>query len=326
MLIDPRHLEQLAAIVEHGTLHEAAKQLGTSQPALSRMIGNLEIRVGVQLFERSSRPLQPTEIGQKLAHHGRAIRAIRERAFEDVQLGMRGMSGELKIGAPPFLCERLVGDAISSFVGQRPRIEVKLISDYFPQLERKALLNQIDVVICPLKLLSASREELAVEPLFWDEHVVVGRQQHPLSKLPRVTAKDLEAATWISHSEHSMLHIDMATALASYGVANLSIAFQSESAAAILEMLRTTDFLTVLPRYAIRNPEPEGGLAVLPVRFESSSMTVGMVTSTGRLESPLLAAFANHMRDYVARDLSERFQLNQAKTRVENRQHGEGET
>ena len=70
MLIDPRHLEQLAVIVEDGTLHEAAKRLGTSQPALSRMIGNLEIRVGVQLFERSNRPLLPTEIGQKLARHG----------------------------------------------------------------------------------------------------------------------------------------------------------------------------------------------------------------------------------------------------------------
>ncbi|MCP4319615.1 MAG: LysR family transcriptional regulator [Hyphomicrobiales bacterium] len=314
MLIDPRHLEQLAAIVEHGTLHEAAKRLGTSQPALSRMISNLEIRLGVQLFERSSRPLLPTEIGQKLAHQGRAIRAIRQRAYEDVQLGMRGMSGELKIGAPPFLCERLVGEAISGFVRQRPKIEVKLISDYFPRLERKALLNQIDVVICPLKLLSASKEELSAEPLFWDEHVVVGRQDHPLSKLKQITADDLEAATWISHSEHSLLHIDMATALASFGVANLTIAFQSESAASILEMLRTTDFLTVLPRYAIRNTEPEGGLSILPVRFASSSMTVGMVTSQARLESPLLAAFASHMRDYVAKDLSEGFKLKPKET------------
>ena len=321
MLIDPRHLEQLAVIVEHGTLHEAAKRLGTSQPALSRMIGNLEIRVGVQLFERSNRPLLPTEIGQKLARHGRAIRAIRERAHEDIQLGMRGMTGELKIGAPPFLCERLVGDAIAHFIGRRPGIEVKLVSDYFPQLERKVLLNQIDVVICPLRLLSVPREELAVEPLFWDEHVVVGRNDHPLSKLDRITASDLEAATWISHAEPSMLHVDMATALASYGVSNVSIAFQSESAAAILEMLGSTEFLTVLPRYALRNPEHESRLSELPVKFESPSMTVGMVTSTRRLESPLLAAFANHMRDFVTHDLSDRFRLKTTENSTTAKQH-----
>lgn len=307
MLIDPRHLEQLAAIIEYGTLHEAARRLGTSQPALSRMIGSLESRIGVQLFERSSRPLVPTEIGQKLSQHGRTITTVRQRAYDDIQQGMRGMSGELKIGAPPFLCERLVGDAISAFIGQRPNIEVKLISEYFPQLERRALLNQVDIVICPLKLLNASKEELAAEPLFWDEHVVVGRRDHPLFRRDEITASDLEAATWISHSERSMLRADMATALASFGVTNLSIAFQSESAGAIFEMLRNTDFLTVLPRYAIRNTEPEGGLSTLPIKFESSTMSVGMVTSSDRLESPLMAAFASHMRDYVAKDLSERF-------------------
>ncbi len=304
MLVDPRHLEQLAAIVEHGTLHEAAKLLGTSQPALSRMISNLESRIGVQVFERSSRPLIATEIGQKLADHGRAIRAVRIRADEDVQLGMRGMSGELKIGAPPFLCERLVGDAISAFLKHRSGIEVELVSDYFPQLERAVSLNHIDVVIFPLRLLTSTKADLTVEPLFKDEHVVVGRQGHPLFDRDEITAKDLEKATWISHSEHSMLRSDMEAALASFGVASLSFAFQSESAGAIFEMLRTTEFLTVLPRYAIRRSEPVGGLSPLPVRFASSSMTVGMVQLRGRQKSPLLAAFATHMRNYVREEMT----------------------
>ncbi len=312
MLIDPRHLEQLAAIVEHGTFHEAARRLGTSQPALSRMISNLETRIGVQLFERSSRPLVPTEIGQKLSDHGRAIKAVRMRADEDIQLGIGGMSGELKIGAPPFLCERLVGDAISVFLKNRPSVKVQLVSDYFPQLERAVSLNQIDVVIGPLRLLASSKAELMVEPLFHDEHVVIGRHDHPLSAQGEITAKDLEAATWISHSEHSMLRSDMLTALATFGVENRNFAFQSESAGAVLEMLRTTDFLTVLPRYAICRSEQESGLSILPVRFASSSMTVGMVQLRGRLKSPLLTAFTTHMRDYVISEPSEGYKLKPA--------------
>jgi DNA-binding transcriptional LysR family regulator len=312
MLIDPRHLEQLAAIIEHGTLQETAKQLGTSQPALSRMISTVEGRIGVQLFERNSRPLVPTEIGRKLSDHGRTIKAARLRASEDIQLGVRGMSGELKIGAPPFLCERLVGETISAFLKDRPNIEVELISGYFPQLERGVFLNQIDVVICPLRLLTQSKSELAVEPLFQDDHVVVGRYDHPLSRLSEITANDLESATWIAHSKHSMLRSDMSAALASYGVTNLSFAFQSESAGAHFEMLRTTDFLTVLPRYAISRADEENGLSVLPVKFSAASMSVGMVTSRNRLDSHLLTAFTTHMRDYVRNDLSERFRIKSA--------------
>lgn len=309
MLIDPRHLEQLAAIVEHGTLQEAARHLGTSQPALSRMIRSLEERAGVQLFERSTRPLIPTEIGRKLSDHGQAISAVRRRAAEDIQLGMRGMRGEMKIGAPPFLCERLVGDAISAFLRERPGIEVELVSDYLPELERGVLLNRIDLVICPVRLLVSDKTALAVEPLFQDEHVVVARFGHPLSRQETISVQDLEAATWIGPSPQSMLRSDMATALESLGISNLHLAFQSESAGAIFEMLRTTDFLTVLPRYAVRNMDTESGLSILPVRFSSAAMSVGMVTLKGRLESPLMAAFTDHMRAYVAHDLSERFRL-----------------
>lgn len=300
MNLDPRHLEHLAVIVESGTFNEAAKRLGTSQPALSRMVANLEKRIGTQLFERSSRPLIPTEVGKNLANHGRSITSTRQRALDEVNVVLEGMSGELKIGAPPFLCERLVGDAISSFLQKRPDIEVNLVSEYFPQLERKLLLNQLDVVICPLRLLTASKEDLAIEALFNDEHVVVGRVDHWLIERDRIVAKDLEDATWISHADNSMLQADMAAALTSFGVRNLKVAFKSGSAGAILEMLRKTDFLTVLPRYALRQSENTTSLAALPVHFTSSSMSVGMVTPTNRLESPLLASFARHTRDYVA--------------------------
>ncbi len=305
MNIDPRHLEQLAAIVEFGTLNEAAKRLGTSQPALSRMITNLETRMGVQLFERSTRPLIPTEVGKKLANHGRTIKLTRQRALEDVQIVLGGMSGQLKIGAPPFLCERLVGDAISSFLQPRPDTEIKLIAEYFPQLERRVLLNQLDVVICPLRLLTSSKNDLSVEPLFRDDHVIVGRADHWLSQKSEITARDLERATWISHSEHSMLQSDMAALLTSLGVSTLKFAFQSESAGAILEMLRNTDFLTVLPRYALRHSAAKDSLAPLPIHIGASAMSVGMVTPQNRLESPLLAAFSAHMRDYVFSELPE---------------------
>ena len=106
-----------------------------------------------------------------------------------------------------------------------------------------------------------------------------------------------------------MLQSDMAAALSSYGVRNLKIAFQSGSAGAILEMMRNTDFMTVLPSYVLSYSESTSSLAQLPVRFRSPSMSVGMVTPTNRLESPLLAAFASHMRDYVAKELPSSHQL-----------------
>ena len=122
-------------------------------------------------------------------------------------------------------------------------------------------------------------------------------------KQSTITASDLEKATWVSHAEESQLQSDMAAALTYLGVRNLKVAFQSGSAGAILEMLRNTDFLTVLPRYALRHNAENSQLAELPVQLTLSSASVGMVSPKNRLESPLFAAFAAHMRDYVAKEL-----------------------
>ena len=296
MKLDPRHLEQIAAVVEHGTLNEAAKHLGTSQPALSRMIALVEQRIGSELFKRDSRPLIPTEICKALAKHGRSIATARHRAMEDVRLDRSGMIGELRIGAPPFLCERLVEDAIAAFISERPGIHVKLASEYFPLLEDRLITNQVDLVICPLRLLTAPKIELNIEKLFEDDHVVVGRKDHPLAKCSDISVGDLEAATWISHAEISMLRIDMSTALTSYGVQNLNIAFQSGSAGAIFELLRNTDFLTVLPRYAIRSDHANQGLCALPLKLETPPMTVGLVSPRNTTRSMLQRAFEMHLR------------------------------
>lgn len=296
MKLDPRHLEHIAAVVEHGTLNEAAKHLGTSQPALSRMIALVEQRIGSELFKRDSRPLVPTEICKALSKHGRSIATARYRAMEDVRLDRNGMIGELRIGVPPFLCERLVEDAIAAFLSERPGIHVKLAAEYFPSLEDRLITNQVDLIICPLRLLTAPKIELNIEKLFEDDHVVVGRKDHPLAERSDISVGDLEAATWISHAEISMLRSDMSTALTSYGVQNLNIAFQSGSAGAILELLRKTDFLTVLPRYAIRSGQANQDLCALPLKLETPPMTVGLVSPRNNTRSTLQRAFEAYLR------------------------------
>lgn len=299
MLLDPRHLEQLSVIIDTGTLQAAALQLGTSQPALSRMIATLEGRIGLPVFERARRPLKPTAVGQELSNQGRAIGMARLRAFEFVDLGKRGFSGVLKIGAPRFLCERLVSETIASFVQERPEVRIDLIADYYIGLQERLFQNQIDIILGPAKIADGSGTDLLLDPLFDDKNAVVGRMGHPLLAKKKVTAQDLSEITWIAHSERSVLRSDMETALKLLGVKNLRLAFQSEAAGAVLELLRNTDFLTVLPTYAIDLNKPNG-LAIVPIDLPSPVNTVNMITLKEREETKLLADFKAHVRRHIA--------------------------
>lgn len=304
MFIDPRHLEQLSVILEVGTLQEAAKQIGTSQPALSRMISTLEGRIGMPIFERSTRPLRPTPLGDELANQGRAIRTARLRALEVVDYGARGFFGVLKIGAPPFLCERLVSEAIASFVHERPEVRVDVIPDYYSGLQEKMFQNQLDLIIVPTKFADQARNDLSFEPLFSDLNVIVGRGGHPLLSKDRIDVTDLERMTWIGHSERSVLRSDMEVSLKLLGVRNLRFAFQSESAGAVIQLLQNTDYLTMLPRYAII-PRVKDGLAIIPLDLPNPEQLVSLVTLAEREETKLVSDFKEHILQHFSQSSPE---------------------
>ncbi|RMH50146.1 MAG: LysR family transcriptional regulator [Alphaproteobacteria bacterium] len=299
MYIDPRHLEQLAVIVDSGTLQRAAARLGTSQPALSRMIATLEARIGAPLFERTSRPMRPTAIGVELSGQGRAIRTARLRASEAADLNARGFFGVLKIGAPPFLCRNLMSEAIASFLRARPNIRIDLIPDYHAGLMERIRANQLDIIVGPSKFVDQGDTDLRLDPLFSDAIVVVGRAGHPVMRLARPRPADLEGVTWVGHSQRSALLSDMETALRLWGLRRPRIAFQSESAEAVLELLRETDFLTVLPSYALR-PGGGDGLAVADIALPARPHAISAITLAERSASRLVADFRDHLRRRLA--------------------------
>ncbi|WP_270731671.1 LysR family transcriptional regulator [Shimia sp. Alg240-R146] len=299
MLIDPRHLEQLAVIVENGTLQLAAKKIGTSQPALSRMIRTLEARIGMPLFERSTRPLTPTDIGFELSQQGQAVRSARLRAAEVIDLGAEGFAGVLKIGAPPFLCKSLMSEAIAGFLSARSNIRIDLIPDYHAGLMERIYLNQIDVIVGPSKFVDRGDSDLIVDLLFSDANVIVGRIAHPVISLPNPVTADFAEVIWVGHSERSILRTDMEDALRQMGVKSPRIAFQSESAGAVLALLRETDFMTVLPSYALR-PDGSDGLSVAKMSLPKETQDVSMITLAQRAETKLVSDFKAHLRDRVS--------------------------
>ena len=90
-------LRVLMAVTQAGSMLKAAKQLNTSQPAISRSIAELEHTLGVRLLDRSRQGVEPTSYGRALLDCGTAV-------FDDLRQGIRNIEfladpteGELKI-------------------------------------------------------------------------------------------------------------------------------------------------------------------------------------------------------------------------------------
>src|ERR1700678_1762883 len=97
------HLRLIAAIEETGMISAAAQALNMSQPAASRMIGEMEALLEAQLCERLSRGVRLTPLGQALARQARSVLlqlAQAEQEFTDLRAGRRGVVSLGAVTAP----------------------------------------------------------------------------------------------------------------------------------------------------------------------------------------------------------------------------------
>ena len=122
-------METYVGVVEAGSFSSAAKRVGMGQPAISKVVAQLEERLGARLLLRSTRGLALTDAGQRFYEH--AKRAIKEadEAEQAVRDESAGLSGKLRISAAvSFSCLHIL-PRLGAFLERHPRLELDLSLD-----------------------------------------------------------------------------------------------------------------------------------------------------------------------------------------------------
>lgn len=130
-----RAMRTFVRTVELGSLSAAARELGTTQPTVSKLLAQLEQQLAVRLFERSTRGLAPTGQGQHFYRDAKLLVEQFDAAVSEVQ-GMTGKaSGLLRINAPVALGQYRINAMVQQFLAAYPGIDVELIlNDRFVDL------------------------------------------------------------------------------------------------------------------------------------------------------------------------------------------------
>ena len=128
-------MEAFVRVVDQGGFTDAARKLGISKSAVSKHVASLEERLGARLLNRTTRRVNPTEIG--LAFYDRAIRVLAAAQEADAMVGSMQAAprGELRVSAPVSFGVRRLAPAISGFLRRWPDISVRLtLDDRFVEL------------------------------------------------------------------------------------------------------------------------------------------------------------------------------------------------
>ncbi|PWB80833.1 MAG: LysR family transcriptional regulator [Methylocystaceae bacterium] len=122
-------LRAFVRIVERGSITAAAADLGVSQPAVSKLLRNLEAHTGARLIERNARAMRPTTQGSALYEASNAALAMIDAAIEAVRSDAGVISGSLRVHGPACVGERHLHRIVMAFQDAHPAVAVELILD-----------------------------------------------------------------------------------------------------------------------------------------------------------------------------------------------------
>jgi DNA-binding transcriptional LysR family regulator len=192
--LDSRKLRYFVEVVEHNSLNKAAVALRISQPALTKSITLLEEELQVRLLDRTGRGVFPTLFGKSLFEHAKGITAAINHAEQDIKNLRNEDCGVVSVGVLPTL-GNMLAPAISRFTADYPNHLVRIIERYTYELIPMLRRGEIDFAVG--RRASRWGDGLKQRKFLSDRFQVIVRSNHPLLKLPLVTAPDLVKFPWI---------------------------------------------------------------------------------------------------------------------------------
>ena len=145
---DLRQLRYFVTIADAGSFSKASLQLGVAQSALSHHISQMEARLGVALFSRSSKGVEQTESGARFLDHAGAILAAVDAATNDVRDNSKEPGGLVRLGATLTIAPVLIEPLMARLSETAPRVSLHIEERLSPQLVQAVASGELDVAVC----------------------------------------------------------------------------------------------------------------------------------------------------------------------------------
>jgi DNA-binding transcriptional LysR family regulator len=297
-------LHVLLTVVQAGSMGKAALILNTTQPNVSRSIGDLEHELGVRLLDRHQRGVEPTECGRALLDCGLAVFDGLRQGVKKIEFLADPTAGEVRIGSTVFLAASFVSALVDRLSRRYPRIVFHLVTGYIDTLHRELSERNVDLLIVrspgPI-----TDERLDFEFLFDDTYVVAAGATNQWARRRRIEIAELVNELWVLPPRESVIGSIVTEAFRATGLGYPRVAVVTDSPHMRISLLATGRFVTIFPASALRFLAKGSELKVLPVKLPMARRPNGIITVKDRALSPVAQLFINCARE-IAKPLARR--------------------
>jgi len=304
MEIELRHFRAFLAVVENGSLGEAAKRLEISQPTLTHIIQALERGLGGPLFNRSSRGMELNEMGRALEARARVIAGEVGRAQREVIELLDAQRGRVVIGGGPVFCHPAIRHAVAEFRTLHPKVEIEIRDVLIREAIPAVKAGEIDYAIANFDEIAD--QEVTREVLLAQQGIaIVTSAENPLVRKRRVSLAEIWAGPWLLPTAGRVFRARLNEIFRAAGFPPVQATIECNSVFLMMRYLREGDLLVPVQNLLIADEIDREVIKPLRIPEMDWHVDVGVIY---RREVPLppaarklLDAIKRHCAGYKAR-------------------------
>jgi DNA-binding transcriptional LysR family regulator len=292
-------LKNFIAVVEAGTVRQAARNLNLSQSSVSKSIQQLEDELGAEMLHRGVHGVVATAAGKALLAHAKVIEAELRHARNDVQAVHGAQVGEIRVSASPTVAIGLLPRAVVAFQRTHPQVSFRISEDVYPDMVPAIRTGDIDFAIC-LVPTQPRDETLSFMSLVKDHLVPVVRADHPMIGPHKLQLADLLDLDWIIYRRsHTGLDVFEQT-FVSNRLALPKSTIECTSFACALALVENGDYVTLVPSQIFYGGRRPPTIAFLPLDSPMQPWQIVVISRAKHELSTVCLAFLDEIERLAA--------------------------
>ena len=288
-----QQLRYITAIADASSFAQAAQVVGVTQPTLSAMVRKLELELGTTLFDRSTKPVTVTEVGQVVITRARKVLAEAESISQAIAEAKQSLSGPLRLGILPTIAPYLLPLFLRDFVKNYPKLELVI-----QELKTGEIVPRLHDGRLDIGILATPHEKvqgLDVEPLFGESFYAYAKT--PTSK-KYLLAEDIDPdELWVLEEGHCFG--DQVLDLCALSRTSHSLHYVSGSIDTLKRLVEAQGGITVLPELALRSLSKRELKLTRPFAPPTPKRTVSLITRTDYVRTQVTKVLAKAVKEAV---------------------------
>lgn len=294
-------LEYVLSLNTFRNFAKAAKNCYVTQPTLSMQVKKLEEELGVILFDRSKKPVLPTDIGQKIIDQAKIAISEVEKINELVRNQKDELSGVLRIGIIPTLSQYLLPLFLSRFMIKYPSVKLVLEEALSEEIAFKLNNDLLDVGIIVTPPFPGNN--LVEAPMFYESFVGYINRNHPLYSKSVIEVEDLKISDmWLLKEGHCFRN-QMINICGENSKREARLKFESGSLSTLMTMVEQQSGYTLLPELATINLSRQQAERIRPFNIPTPKREISMVAHRSYIKQKLIGLLRNEIIENLPEQL-----------------------